>query len=178
MAVYSPIVGLVQLYGRIRSVIPNLDRVEAILREPNEVQDRPNAQPLAGAPARIELRDVSFAQGKETVLDSVSGTFHRGERIGIVGASGAGKTTLVSLLLRFYTPTQGAIYLDDVDLRDIRHHDWMDQTAIVLQEPVLFIDTVANNIRIGRPGASLEEVMNAARAANIHDEIMAMEQRL
>ena len=86
-------------------------------------------------------------RGKETVLDSVSGTFHRGERIGIVGASGAGKTTLVSLLLRFYTPTRGAIYLDDVDLRDIRHDDRMDQTAIVLQEPVLFIDTVANNIR-------------------------------
>jgi subfamily B ATP-binding cassette protein MsbA len=175
MAVYSPIVGLVQLYGRIRSVIPNLDRVEAILREPNEVQDRPNAQPLAAAPAKIELRDVCFAQGKETVLDSLSATFYRGERIGIVGASGAGKTTLVSLLLRFYTPTRGAIYLDDVDLRDIRHHDWMDQTAIVLQEPVLFIDTVANNIRVGCPGASLEQVMNAARAANIHDEIMAME---
>ena len=175
MAVYSPVVGLVQLYGRIRSVIPNLDRVEAILREPNEVQDRPNAQSLAGVPAKIELRDVCFAQGVETVLDSVNATFYRGERIGIVGASGAGKTTLVSLLLRFYTPTRGAIYLDDVDLRDIRHHDWMDQTAIVLQEPVLFIDTVANNIRIGCPGASLEEVMNAARAANIHDEIMAME---
>jgi subfamily B ATP-binding cassette protein MsbA len=173
--VYSPIVGLVQLYGRIRSVIPNLDRVEAILQEPNEVQDRPGAQPLPEAPARIELRNVGFAQGTETVLDSLNATFYRGERIGIVGASGAGKTTLVSLLLRFYTPTQGAIYLDDVDLRDIRHHDWMDQTAMVLQEPVLFIDTVANNIRIGCPGASLEEVMNAARAANIHDEIMAME---
>jgi ATP-binding cassette, subfamily B, bacterial MsbA len=175
MAVYSPVVGMLQIYGTIRSVIPSLDRVEAILREPVEVADRPGARPLLDAPQTIELRDVSFAYRTAPVLHSVSATFHRGETIGIVGPSGAGKSTLVALLLRFYDPTDGGIFLDGVDLRDIRQADLMDRSAIVLQDPFLFVDTVANNIRMGRPDASLDEVMEAARAANVHDEIMEME---
>jgi ABC-type multidrug transport system fused ATPase/permease subunit len=101
---------------------------------------------------------------------------HRGETIGIVGPTGAGKSTLVSLLLRFYDPTGGAILYDGVDLRDIRHADLMRMSSIVLQEPFLFIDTVANNIRIGRPDASLDDVIAAAKAANVHDEILQMDQ--
>jgi ABC-type multidrug transport system fused ATPase/permease subunit len=175
MAVYSPIVGLVQLYGTIRSVIPSLDRIQTIMREPAEIEDRPGARPLPAAPAVIELRDVTFAYRDRPVLEGVSAVFHRGETIGIVGPSGAGKSTLISLLLRFYDPGQGGIYLDGVDLRDIRHADLMDRSSIVLQEPLLFTDTVANNIRLGRPDATMEQVIDAAKAANIHDEIMEME---
>src|SRR5207302_316627 len=96
------------------------------------------------------------------------------ERVGIVGPSGAGKSTLVALLLRLYDPTAGSIVFDGVDLRQIRHADLLDKCAIVLQEPFLFIDTIANNIRMARPNASMEEVISAAKAANIHDEISLM----
>jgi ABC-type multidrug transport system fused ATPase/permease subunit len=92
-----------------------------------------------------------------------------------VGPTGAGKSTLLSLLLRFYDPTDGAILFDGIDLRDIRHADLMQASSIVLQEPFLFIDTIANNIRIGRPAATMDEVMAAAKAANVHDEILQME---
>src|SRR5207245_1772880 len=82
--------------------------------------------------------------------------------------TGAGTSTLLSLLLRFYGPTDGAILFDGVDLRDLRHRDLMSQSSIVLQEPFLFIDTIANNIRMGRPGATLDEVVAAAKAAGVH----------
>ncbi len=175
MAVYSPVVGLVQVYGVIRSIIPNLDRIEQIRREVVEIEDRAGARPLLAAPRVIELDSLSFAHDGQPVLEGVTARFEAGERIGIVGPSGAGKSTLISLLLRFYDPSGGAIRLDGVDLRDIRHADWLDRTAIVLQEPVVFLDTVANNIRLGRPDAPMESVIDAGRAANIHDEIMAME---
>ncbi len=175
MAVYNPLVGLIALYGTIRSIIPSLDRVNAIMQEPIEMQDQATARSLLSAPATIELRGVSFAYGSRLVLTGISAGFRRGETIGIVGPSGAGKSTLLSLLLRFYDPTQGSVLLDGIDLRGIRHSDLMDLSAIVLQDPFLFTDTVANNIRIGRPDATLEEVMAAARAAHIHDEILAMD---
>jgi ABC-type multidrug transport system fused ATPase/permease subunit len=175
MAVYSPVVGLVQVYGVIRSILPNLDRIEQIRREVVEIEDRPGARPLLAAPRVIELDSLSFSHDGRPVLEGVTARFEAGERIGIVGPSGAGKSTLISLLLRFYDPTAGAIRLDGVDLRDLRHADWMDRTAIVLQEPVVFLDTVANNIRLGQPDAGMESVIAAGRAANIHDEIMAMQ---
>jgi subfamily B ATP-binding cassette protein MsbA len=175
MAVYSPVVGLLQLYSGIRAVIPSLDRVRMILAEEPEIADRPDARPLTSAPTAIELRDVSFAYEGKAILEGISATFFRGETIGIVGPSGAGKSTLLSLLLRFYDPTSGGIYVDGVDLRDIRHADLMALSAIVLQEPFIFADTVANNIRLGRPEATMDDVIAAAKAANVHDEIVQME---
>jgi len=175
MAVYSPIVDLLGVYNTVRQYLPHLGRVAAILATESDVRDAREAQPLLDAPAEIELQDVSFAYGEALVLQGVSATFKRGETIGIVGASGSGKSTLVSLLLRFYDPASGRILVDGVDLRQIRYKDLMDRCAIVMQEPFLFLDTVANNIRIGRPTATMEEVEAAARAANVHDEIMRME---
>jgi subfamily B ATP-binding cassette protein MsbA len=175
MAVYAPVLGLLQVYGRIRSVMPNLDRVDRILGATSDVADAPDAMPLHDAPQLIELQNVSFAYDREPVLRDVSATFHRGEVIGVVGPSGSGKSTLLALLLRFYDPTGGRILLDGVDLRLLRHGDLMDACAIVLQEPFLVADTVANNIRAARPGASMDDVIAAAKAANIHDEVMLMD---
>jgi subfamily B ATP-binding cassette protein MsbA len=175
MAVYAPILGLLQTYTTIKSVLPSLDSVDRILQAPAAVGDRPNAQPLAEAPRRIELENVSFKYEDKLVLDSLSATFYQGETIGIVGPSGTGKSTLIAVLLRFYDATAGRILLDGVDLRDIRYSDYMSKCAIVMQEPFVFIDTIANNIRIARPDANLEDVIEAAKAANIHDEIMQME---
>jgi ATP-binding cassette subfamily B protein len=97
-----------------------------------------------------------------------------GARVGIAGATGAGKTTLVNLLTRFYDPTAGQILLDGVDLRDYRLADLRDQFAIMLQEPVLFSTTIAENIAYARPGASQREIVAAAEAANAHQFIMRL----
>jgi ABC-type multidrug transport system fused ATPase/permease subunit len=99
------------------------------------------------------LQNISFEYDHVEVLDSISATFRRGETIGIVGPSGAGKSTLISLLLRLYDPTRGKILFDGVDIREFRHGDLMNKCGIVLQEPFLFLDTIANNIRMPRPEA-------------------------
>jgi subfamily B ATP-binding cassette protein MsbA len=175
MAIYSPMLGLLQVYSTIRSVMPNLDRVERILTATPDIQDAPQARPLVGAPQTIELRNVSFAYQEQPILHSLSATFQRGETVGIVGPSGSGKSSLLSLLLRLYDPTAGQILFDGVDLREIRRADLMDHCGIVLQEPFLFIDTIANNIRWTRPDADIDMVIEAAKAANIHHEIMQMD---
>src|SRR6266550_477217 len=133
MAVYTPIVGLQQLYGNVRLAIPNLDRLEAVLDSVPEIEDRPEARRLLHGPATIELRNVSFAYAGQAALSGISATIHRGETIGIVGPSGAGKSTLLALLLRFYDPIEGAILFDGVDLRDFRQADVMRQSSIVLR---------------------------------------------
>jgi subfamily B ATP-binding cassette protein MsbA len=175
MAVYSPLVGLLEIYNNIRGAIPNLRGLERILHTPIEPQAVSGTRRLRQAPGVIELRHVSFSYGHEPVLEDICATFRRGETIGIVGPSGAGKSTLLSLLLRFYSPTSGSILVDGVDLREISLDDWMDLSALVLQEPFLFADTLANNIRAGRQDASMQDVIQAAQAASIHDDIEAME---
>jgi ABC-type multidrug transport system fused ATPase/permease subunit len=175
MGVYAPVVGLVALYGEVRQQIPSLDRLDRVLEAVPEIQDRPDARPLTEGPATIELKNVSFVYNGQPALSEISAVIHRGETIGIVGPTGAGKSTLLSLLLRFYDPTDGAILFDGVDLRDTRHRDLMRLSAMVLQEPFLFIDTIASNIRIGRPDATMDEVVSAAKAADVHDEILQME---
>ncbi len=175
MAIYTPVLGLLNIYSYVRQAIPDLDRLGRILNTVPEIQDRAGARPLPGGPATIELRNVSFMYNGQPALREISAVIHRGETIGIVGPTGAGKSTLLSLLLRFYDPTDGAILFDGVDVRDLRHRDLMRQSSIVLQEPFLFIDTIANNIRIGRPEATRDEVAAAAQAAGVHDEILQME---
>ena len=176
MAVYSPVVNLLTVYSDLQGAIPSVERVTEIMETTPELEDHVESVPLTAVPETIELEDVSFAYDGRPVLDSISATFRRGETIGIVGPSGAGKTTLVALMLRLYDPQRGRILFDGVDLRRIRHADLMARSAIVLQEPFLFLDTIENNIRIARPDASREDVIAAARAANVHDEIEGMEQ--
>jgi subfamily B ATP-binding cassette protein MsbA len=175
MAIYSPILNLMTVYSAIRSSLPSIDRLDALLATRPDIPTAHRPRHIQGPPVTIELRDVSFAYDEQIVLDSISATFRRGETIGIVGPSGAGKSTLISLLLRLYDPTHGRILYDGVDIRELHHAELLDQCAIVLQEPFLFVDTIANNIRFTRPDASMDEVIAAATAANIHDEIMLTE---
>ena len=175
MGIYAPTVGILQVYTTLQSSIPYLDRIEGILHAVPEIVDRPDALPLPQAPRKLELRNVSFSYEDRTVINSASVTFYQGETIGIVGPSGAGKSTLLALLLRLYDPTEGQVLLDGVDVRDLRLADYMRHCAIVMQEPFLFVDTIANNIRAARPSATMEDVIEAATAAGIHDEIMEME---
>jgi len=131
-------------------------------------------RPLPSPPRRITLEDVGFAFDGESVLEGVSFEVGAGETIGIMGPSGAGKTTLLNLIARFYDPTRGRVCFDGRDLRDYRVADVYAQLAVVTQEPLLFAGTIRDNILCGRPEASEDELVAAARAAEIHDEIIAL----
>jgi ATP-binding cassette, subfamily B, bacterial len=172
---YGPLSTIGRSVGKLQSSIASAERVFTILdKEPN-VLERRNAHPLDRAAGAISFRHVSFAYRNDLpVLRNVSFEVEPGASVGISGATGAGKTTLVNLLTRFYDPTEGEIILDGVDLRDYKLADLRRQFAIVLQEPVLFSTSIAENIGYGRPGAPFDEIVAAARAANAHDFIVSL----
>ena len=172
---YSPVRTISTQMGQLQFAMTSGERALALLDQPPDVPDNPNARPLASAAGRIEFCDLSFAyEPDRPVLRGI--TFHvsPGSRVGISGTTGAGKTTLVSLLLRFFDPTSGRILLDGTDLREIRLEDLRKQFAMVLQEPVLFSSSIAENIAYAKPGASEPEIRTAAIAANAHDFIMRL----
>src|SRR6266436_633525 len=147
-------------------------RAFALLDEQPEVPERTNARPIGRARGAVAFHRVSFAYGPDRpVLHDVSCDIAPGTRLGIVGATGAGKTTLISLLTRFYDPTEGQILLDDVDLREYKLADLRRQFAVVLQEPVLFSLSIADNIAYAAPGASRDQIVAAAQGANAHEFI-------
>ena len=169
---YAPIKMMARKAGSLQNHLASAERCFALLDEAPEVPERPDARPLDRARGAVEFRDVSFAYGSDRpVLEGVSFTVEPGARVGIAGATGAGKTTLMSLLARFYDPRSGQILLDGVDLRDYRLADVRRQLGIVLQEPVLFSTTIYDNIAYARPDATQEEIEAAAAAANIDDFI-------
>ena len=172
---YAPIRTMARKAGSLQNHLASTERCFALLDEAPEVPERPDARPLERASGAVEFRAVSFAYGTERpVLEHVSFAVAPGTRVGIAGATGAGKTTLMSLLARFYDPSAGEILLDGVDLRQYKLADVRNQLGIVLQEPVLFSTTVYDNIAYARPDATQEEIEQAAAAANIHDFIAGL----
>jgi ABC-type multidrug transport system fused ATPase/permease subunit len=177
IALYQPVVNVLHTYGTLRSILPNLDRVQEIMATPTESSASiTRSVRLQTAPETIALRGVSFGYGGPLALHAIDATFKRGETIGIVGPSGAGKSTLMALLLGFYEPSSGEILYDGIDVRRILRADLMDLSAMVLQEPFLFGASIADNIRAGRPDASMAEIQQAAEAARLHDEILQMDE--
>ena len=172
---YKPVETISKKVTGLQSALASAERTVALLEQPADVVERPRALRLKRAAGDVELRAVSFRYGGgPLVLRDVSLAIPRGSRVGIAGQTGAGKTTLINLLLRFFDPCAGAILLDGVDLRDYALADLRNQYALVLQESVLFSTTVAENIAYGRPEASREEIAEAARAAHAHDFISAL----
>ena len=150
-------------------------RILEIMRTEPTLQDAPGAVELKKAKGEIELKDVHFAYKEDQeVLDGVSLTVHPGEKIGVVGSSGSGKSTLCQLVPRFYDVDSGSICLDGTDVRRITQHSLRSQIGIVQQDVFLFAASIRDNIRYGRPDATDEEVEQAARRAEIYDDIMAM----
>ncbi len=172
---YDPLRNISKQVANLQSSFASAQRAFELLDEIPDVMEKTDAVPLPRAIGAIEFREVSFSyDGKNPVLEGISFRIDPGARIGIAGRTGAGKTTLVSLLTRFYDPDSGIIFLDGVDLRDYALADLRSQFAIVLQEPVLFSTSVAENIEYGRPEAGEEEIVAAAIAANAHDFIRSL----
>jgi ATP-binding cassette, subfamily B, bacterial len=168
---YRPLETISRQVTKLQSYIASAERASSLLNSPTDVPQRPAARPLGRATGQVTFDRVSFNYGAELILDNISLDVAAGAAVGIVGPTGAGKTTMMNLLARFYDPTQGRILLDGVDLRDYRIDDLRRQFALVLQEPVLFSTTIGENIAYARSDATRDEIIAAARAANAHDFI-------
>jgi subfamily B ATP-binding cassette protein MsbA len=172
--VYSPIKKLNISYNDFQRCLGAAERVFEIIDQNPEIIDAPGAIDLQQVQGNVELRNVSFRFEEPWILRNVSLTACKGDVIALVGPSGGGKTTLVSLIPRFYDVTEGTVLVDGHDVRTLTVESLMSQIALVDQETTLFNDTLANNIRYGKPGASDAEVQEAAQAAFAHDFISAM----
>ena len=176
LLMYGPIKKLSRVNANLQQAVAASERIFELLDTHTEVTEKADAAPLPAFSHAIEFRDVTFGyddgHGRNT-LRGVSFTVRAGQMVAIVGRSGAGKTTLVNLLPRFYDVTKGAILVDGQDLRDVTLASLRAQIGMVTQETVLFDDTIAANIAYGTPGASAEAIEAAARAANAHDFIAA-----
>jgi ATP-binding cassette subfamily B protein len=172
---YQPLKTMAKRAGTLQAHLASAERVFALLDEQPETPERPDAVPLARALGAVEFADVWFAYEESgPVLKGATLAVLPGTKVGISGATGAGKTTLMALLTRLYDPAEGCIRLDGRDIRDYRLADLRDQFGIVLQEPVLFSTSIAENIAYARPEAGAHEVVAAARAADAHDFITSL----
>jgi subfamily B ATP-binding cassette protein MsbA len=172
--VYSPLKRLINAYNDTQRCIGASETVCEIIDAKPEGVEAANGYTLTQIDNRVEFKNVCFKYNDELVLDNVSLVAEKGETIAIVGPSGGGKTTLVSLIARFFDTSSGQILIGSHDVRDITKASLMGHIALVDQETVLFHDTVANNIRYGKPGATDEEIRKAARAAFADEFILAM----
>ena len=152
-----------------------LNRFVSIMRTEPTIQDKPDAREMTDVKGAISVKDVTFAyDGDLDVLHGVSLEVQPGETIAIVGPSGGGKSTLCQLIPRFYEVSEGSISIDGLDIRDAKQHSLHQNIGIVQQDVFLFADTIFENIRYGRPDATMEEVIEAAKKAEIYDDILAM----
>lgn len=169
---FGPLASLSEMTSRTQRSLSSAERAFALLDQAPDVVEKKHAIPLHHAQGAVTFRNVGFAYDRDRpVLRDVSIEIKAGLRVGIVGMTGAGKSTLVSLLTRFYEPDEGEILLDGVDLRDYKLAALRNQFGIVLQESVLFSTSIGENIAYARPDASEEEIIDAARAAHAHDFI-------
>ena len=179
LLMYGPIKKLSRVNANLQQAMAASERIFELLDTHTEVGEQPGAVALPSFTGSIKFTDVSFgydAGRDRSALRGVSFTVDAGQMVAIVGRSGAGKTTLVNLLPRFYDVTSGAITVDDHDIRDVTLASLRAQIGMVTQETVLFDDTIAANIAYGTPGATMAAIEAAARAANAHDFIVAQPQ--
>lgn len=172
--VYGPLEWLSRVNSWMTRAFAGAERIFEVIDASPEAYDDPEATALAEIKGQVTFKDVTFGYDKsKPVLHEVTLDVAPGEMIGLVGKSGVGKTTTVNLIARFYDVDRGAIEIDGVDVRNLRLEDLRSQIGIVLQEPFLFSGTIAENIGYGNPGATFEEIMQAAQAANAHNFIVA-----
>ncbi|HNE42232.1 MAG TPA: ABC transporter ATP-binding protein/permease [Rhodocyclaceae bacterium] len=175
---YTPLNFLGMVYREIRQALTDIERMFGLLNEHREIADAPDARELPPGPLRVEFASVGFAYEPErTILDGVDFSIEVGQTVAVVGPSGAGKSTLARLLFRFYDVTAGAVRINGHDLRSLKQASLRSAIGIVPQDTVLFNDSIFYNIQYGRPEASREEVIAAARSAQLHDFIESLPQK-
>ena len=174
-SIMFPVLMLAMMAGQFSASNASARRIMQVLDSEPEVQDKPDAIALDEMRGRVVFEDVTFSyrdDGGDPVLCDVSFTAEPGERVAILGSTGSGKSSLINLIPRFYDVSDGRVTIDGVDVRDIKMNDLRRRIGISLQEAVLFSGTIRDNIRYGRPDASDEEVLEAAKAAQAHEFIM------
>ncbi|MEH7392475.1 ABC transporter ATP-binding protein [Bacillus sp. JJ1474] len=171
---YNPLRRLVNSSTTLTQSIASMDRVFELIDEKYDIDDAPNAVECKAVKGDIDFEQVSFAYDKkeDLVLKNITLNVKKGETIALVGMSGGGKSSLVGLIPRFYDVTEGKILLDGKDIRSFKVRSLRDKIGMVLQDNILFSESVKTNILLGKPGASDEEVIEAAKAANAHEFIM------
>jgi ABC-type multidrug transport system fused ATPase/permease subunit len=176
---FQPIQELSQLYTTMQSAMAGGEQVLRLLDTELEVADRPDARIMPPIEGHIKLDNVSFAYRADTpmVLHEVDLSIEPGQTIALVGPTGAGKSTIANLVVRFYEATEGAVLIDNVDVREVTQQSLRHQTGLVPQDPFLFSGTIADNISFGQPEVSEETVEEAARLANAHDFIVDLPDR-
>ena len=173
---WRPITNLSSFYNTMITNFAAADRIFDILDIKPEIENLPGAVKIGRIFGEVEFENVTFAYNKSAeVLKDVNFKINKGERVALVGATGAGKTTIISLLSRFYDPTEGKIYVDGKDIKNLDIESYRNQMGIMLQDTFLFSTTIKENIRYGRLDATDEEVIEAAKAVNAHEFIMSME---
>jgi ABC-type multidrug transport system fused ATPase/permease subunit len=171
---YQPLQSLARTFDTVLRALAAGERIFELLDTEQDVRDKPQAAPMPRIKGQVEFCDVSFGYDEAgEVFRGINISARPGERIALVGRSGAGKTTIINLIPRFYDPTQGQILIDGVDIRDVQQESLRSQIAMVLQDTFLFNGTIRENILYGRPDASDEEMIAAAKTANAHEFIMS-----
>ena len=173
MSSYGPVIALSNLSSNLLQTLASGERVLSLLAEEPELKDVESAIDLKEV-SRIDVENVSFAYGEEQILSDVSLSVKKGEILGIHGRSGSGKSTLLKLLMRFYDPKSGSIKINGEILPNINTRSLRDNMAYITQQTYIFNETIEENIRLARRDATLEEIMEAAKKASIHDFILSL----
>jgi len=174
LLLYQPIKRLATVNNRIQEALAASDRVFAVLDTEPDILDSEGAADLEAVTAGVTFRNVTFGYNSNMILRDLELEAVVGEKVAIVGASGAGKSTLVNLIPRFYDPVEGAVLVDGTDIREVTLRSLRSLIGLVTQETILFNDTIYANIAYGRPGATKEQIVEAARAAYAHDFVTSL----
>jgi subfamily B ATP-binding cassette protein MsbA len=169
---YQPIKSLIRLHSTVEQAQAATEYMFRVLATKSVIEEPPQPKPLHAAGKDIVFDRITFSYGEKAVLHDISFRVKAGLVVALVGSSGSGKTTLTNLLLRFYDPQQGSVRIGDTGLREVATGDLRGQIAVVTQETILFNDTILRNIELGRPGATKEEIVTAAKHAYAHDFIV------
>jgi subfamily B ATP-binding cassette protein MsbA len=170
--IINPLKNLSTAFYNVQKGAAALDRIEYFLHAENNIQEIPDAKPVRSFERAIELKNVYFNYGQKKIIDGIDLTIEKGRMIALVGASGAGKSTLVDLIPRFHDVTSGAILLDGINIKEYKLYDLRRLMGVVSQEPILFNDTIYNNITLGTGGVTEQQVQEAAKIAHAHNFIM------
>lgn len=174
--IINPAKALSTSFSNMRKGAAAINRIEEVLNTPITVDDNPTGKQITSFDTKIEFRNVVFAYDDAVILDNINLLVEKGKTIALVGSSGAGKSTLADLVPRFHDVTGGEVLIDGINIKDYSLHSVRSLMSIVTQEPILFNDTIANNIKLGKEDASQEDIIGAAKIANAHSFIIQKEQ--